>query len=117
MYCQKCRTPLKLDSSLELLNPAAFELLVSKHSLDPELHVDPNRAPIQTLQAKPSTMEPQLPLHEPRTLQNDANSTIEHLEMRRVRFTGDLSQLRGQAASQTRRVYHEVIVEICHSWS
>ncbi|KAJ6172137.1 hypothetical protein N7470_001204 [Penicillium chermesinum] len=29
MYCQKCRTPLKLDSSLESLNPAAFELLVN----------------------------------------------------------------------------------------
>lgn len=32
MYCQKCRTPLKLDGSLESLNPAAFELLVSKFS-------------------------------------------------------------------------------------
>ena len=30
MYCQKCRTPLKLDGSLESLNPAAFELLISK---------------------------------------------------------------------------------------
>lgn len=30
MYCQKCRTPLKLDGSLESLNPAAFDLLVSK---------------------------------------------------------------------------------------
>lgn len=28
MYCQKCRVPLKLDSSLENLNPAAFDLLV-----------------------------------------------------------------------------------------
>lgn len=28
MYCQKCRTPLKLDGSLEALNPAAFDLLV-----------------------------------------------------------------------------------------
>ncbi len=27
MYCQKCRTPLKLDRSLEGLNPAAFDLL------------------------------------------------------------------------------------------
>ncbi|KAA8642309.1 beclin 1 [Aspergillus tanneri] len=27
MYCQKCRTPLKLDGSLESLNPAAFDLL------------------------------------------------------------------------------------------
>ncbi|KAL2021427.1 hypothetical protein VTK56DRAFT_7180 [Thermocarpiscus australiensis] len=32
MYCQKCRTPLKLDSSLEDLNPAAYDLLVSTHS-------------------------------------------------------------------------------------
>lgn len=28
MYCQKCRAPLKLDNSLEDLNPAAFDLLV-----------------------------------------------------------------------------------------
>jgi len=28
MYCQKCRAPLKLDSSVEDLNPAAFDLLV-----------------------------------------------------------------------------------------
>ncbi|KGO45902.1 Beclin family [Penicillium expansum] len=27
MYCQKCRTPLKLDGSVESLNPAAFDLL------------------------------------------------------------------------------------------
>ncbi|KAI9719982.1 MAG: hypothetical protein M1812_003107 [Candelaria pacifica] len=28
MFCQKCRSPLRLDSSLEDLNPAAFDLLV-----------------------------------------------------------------------------------------
>jgi len=28
MYCQKCRAPLRLDSSLEDLNPAAYDLLV-----------------------------------------------------------------------------------------
>jgi hypothetical protein len=28
MYCQKCRTPLKLDDSLDNLNPAAFDLLI-----------------------------------------------------------------------------------------
>ncbi|KAL3465300.1 autophagy protein Apg6-domain-containing protein [Aspergillus heterothallicus] len=28
MFCQKCRTPLKLDGSLESLNPAAFNLLI-----------------------------------------------------------------------------------------
>lgn len=33
MYCQKCRTPLKLDSSLSELNPAAFNLLVGKATL------------------------------------------------------------------------------------
>lgn len=27
MYCQKCRTPIRLDGSLEELNPAAFKLL------------------------------------------------------------------------------------------
>ncbi|KAM7209365.1 Autophagy protein Apg6 domain containing protein [Naviculisporaceae sp. PSN 640] len=35
MYCQKCRTPLKLDSSLEDLNPAAYDLLVTTHSQQP----------------------------------------------------------------------------------
>lgn len=30
MYCQKCRTPLKLDSSLEDLDPAAYDLLVGE---------------------------------------------------------------------------------------
>lgn len=30
MYCQKCRTPLKADSSLDDLNPAAFDLLVGE---------------------------------------------------------------------------------------
>ena len=28
MFCQKCRQPLKLDSSLGDLNPAAFDLLI-----------------------------------------------------------------------------------------
>lgn len=38
MYCQKCRTPLKADSSLNDLNPAAFDLLVgpaNKHEAKP----------------------------------------------------------------------------------
>ncbi|KAL4872276.1 hypothetical protein BDV12DRAFT_183221 [Aspergillus spectabilis] len=30
MQCQKCRTPLKLDGSLESPNPAAFDLLIGK---------------------------------------------------------------------------------------
>ncbi|GAB0131902.1 Vacuolar protein-sorting-associated protein 30 [Epichloe bromicola] len=29
MFCQKCRQPLKLDGSLEGLNPAAYDLLIS----------------------------------------------------------------------------------------
>ncbi len=40
MYCQKCRTPLKLDSSLEELNPAAYDLLVGAFFLQThEQHV------------------------------------------------------------------------------
>ncbi|KAL1882121.1 hypothetical protein VTK73DRAFT_2212 [Phialemonium thermophilum] len=35
MYCQKCRIPLKLDNSLEDLNPAAYDLLVATHSQQP----------------------------------------------------------------------------------
>ncbi|KAL4916681.1 autophagy protein Apg6-domain-containing protein [Aspergillus aurantiobrunneus] len=30
MNCQKCRAPLKLDGSLEALNPASFDLLIGK---------------------------------------------------------------------------------------
>ena len=30
MYCQKCRTLLRLDGSLQDLNPSAFKLLVGK---------------------------------------------------------------------------------------
>lgn len=33
MYCQKCRQPLKLDASLDDLNPAAYDLLVCKAAL------------------------------------------------------------------------------------
>ncbi|KAL1836315.1 hypothetical protein VTJ49DRAFT_5310 [Mycothermus thermophilus] len=52
MYCQKCRTPLRLDSSLEDLNPAAYDLLVATHaqqepgkpSVSPTPHsLDPSR--------------------------------------------------------------------------
>ncbi|KAL5876798.1 Vacuolar protein sorting-associated protein atg6 [Pyricularia oryzae] len=32
MFCQKCRTPLKLDGSLDDLNPAAYDLLVTTSS-------------------------------------------------------------------------------------
>ncbi|XXH05541.1 hypothetical protein Hte_011971 [Hypoxylon texense] len=44
MYCQKCRTPLKLDGSLADLNPAAFELLVASTSQQP-----PKRTPSSRL--------------------------------------------------------------------
>lgn len=30
VHCQKCRTPLRLDNSLEDLNPAAYDLLVGE---------------------------------------------------------------------------------------
>jgi hypothetical protein len=33
MQCQKCRNPLRLDASLEDLNPAAFKLLVGMRRL------------------------------------------------------------------------------------
>lgn len=36
MYCQKCRTPLKLDGSLESLNPAAFDLLIGSANSFPD---------------------------------------------------------------------------------
>ena len=39
MNCQKCRTPLKLDSSLQVLNPAAFDLLVGTRYFLPGLIV------------------------------------------------------------------------------
>lgn len=32
MFCQKCRQPLKLDGSLEDLNPAAYDLLICRFS-------------------------------------------------------------------------------------
>jgi beclin len=43
MYCQKCRTPLKLDSSLEDLNPAAFDLLVGTSSQQQAKNIPPSR--------------------------------------------------------------------------
>ncbi|KAI1001428.1 Vacuolar protein sorting-associated protein 30 [Podosphaera aphanis] len=45
MYCQKCRTPLRLDGSLEDLNPAAFDLLVGA-STNPQIKsLPPSRLP------------------------------------------------------------------------
>jgi len=40
LYCQKCRTPLKLDNSLEDLNPAAYDLLVGSLTRLPLWSVD-----------------------------------------------------------------------------
>ncbi|KAK3330139.1 autophagy protein Apg6-domain-containing protein [Apodospora peruviana] len=50
MYCQKCRTPLKLDSSLEDLNPAAYDLLVATHS---------QQTPKKVLSASPAILHSQ----------------------------------------------------------
>ncbi|KZF26110.1 APG6-domain-containing protein [Xylona heveae TC161] len=41
MYCQKCRTPLKLDASLEGLNPASFDLLVGSTGVSLQQHPKP----------------------------------------------------------------------------
>ncbi|KAI9648239.1 Vacuolar protein sorting-associated protein atg6 [Ciborinia camelliae] len=43
MYCQKCRASLKLDSSLEDLNPAAFDLLVGATSQNQAKNIPPSR--------------------------------------------------------------------------
>ncbi|KAJ9648538.1 Vacuolar protein sorting-associated protein atg6 [Coniosporium tulheliwenetii] len=48
MYCQKCRTPVRLDSSLEDLNPAAFKLLTVRFA--PEHHPDVNGARVMDAQ-------------------------------------------------------------------
>lgn len=45
MYCQKCRTPLRLDGSLEQLNPSSFKILVDSA---PSLHPQPPHAPKST---------------------------------------------------------------------
>lgn len=42
LYCQKCRTPLKLDTSLEDLNPASFNILADAA---PALEIKPPDAP------------------------------------------------------------------------
>ncbi|KAG5949195.1 vacuolar sorting protein [Claviceps sorghi] len=41
MFCQKCRQPLKLDGSLEDLNPAAYDLLLSTASQAPQRPAEP----------------------------------------------------------------------------
>jgi beclin 1 len=45
LFCQKCRTPLKLDSSLEDLNPASFKILAdAAPELDPKAPDEPRSA-------------------------------------------------------------------------
>ncbi|KAF2155748.1 APG6-domain-containing protein [Myriangium duriaei CBS 260.36] len=42
MYCQKCRTPIRLDDSLDNLNPASFKILVdSAPQLSPQTPQSP----------------------------------------------------------------------------
>lgn len=45
LYCQKCRTPLKIDSSLESLNPASFKILAdAAPALEPKVPDAPRSA-------------------------------------------------------------------------
>ncbi|KAK7413236.1 Vacuolar protein sorting-associated protein atg6 [Neonectria punicea] len=46
MTCQKCRQPLKLDGSLEDLNPAAYDLLISSSSPQTPKKSPAPRAPV-----------------------------------------------------------------------
>jgi beclin len=66
MHCQKCRSPLRLDSSLEDLNPAAFKLLAGKSSKYDALftitnHVDATVSPDAS---KSSRSRKQLPSYQ-----------------------------------------------------
>lgn len=44
MYCQKCRASLRFDSTLEDLNPAAYDLLIGAASQQVK-HIPPSRSP------------------------------------------------------------------------
>ena len=45
LYCQKCRTPLRLDTSLEDLNPASFKILAdAAPALEPKAPDEPRTA-------------------------------------------------------------------------
>ncbi|KAF2468193.1 APG6-domain-containing protein [Lindgomyces ingoldianus] len=48
LYCQKCRTPIEIDASLDQLNPAAFKLLT------PQLQQARNTPPRQSRPTYPS---------------------------------------------------------------
>ncbi|KAI1844811.1 hypothetical protein JX266_009039 [Neoarthrinium moseri] len=54
MYCQKCRSPLKLDNSLSELNPAAYDLLVAASSQQQQ---HPKRQPVAPPPAYPQHEE------------------------------------------------------------
>lgn len=54
MYCQKCRVPLRLDSSLENLNPAAYDLLVGSYHRPLLLSPAPSSRPPRLL-ARPAS--------------------------------------------------------------
>lgn len=45
MNCQKCRAPLKLDSSLQDLNPSALDLLTGSHGNSVEPSISTSRMP------------------------------------------------------------------------
>ena len=105
MYCQKCRTPLKLDGSIESLNPAAFDLL-SSSSISPNLPFSTNS--FETLQA--SRYQIELP-RDRRIRPNTASTTTDLPNMLCHRFTGGLFPPL-EAASLTRSP--EPIAAICH---
>ena len=90
MYCQKCRTPLRLDGSLEDLNPAAFDLLVGIQALFESS--SSNTKELQVLRESPfpkSLITPHLNAHP--TLKTARNSTIESPPMLPRQCTRDRS--------------------------
>jgi len=96
MNCQKCRTPLKLDSSLQELNPAAFDLLVG-----PSIPLDPRIKPksFQPPQDSPSTMTqnpPDYPI-----LKNERTSTISYPKMPPLLHSSGSSPRLGMASASS----------------
>ncbi|KAL9086172.1 MAG: hypothetical protein Q9165_007237 [Trypethelium subeluteriae] len=53
MYCQKCRTPLKLDPSLEHLSPAAFKILAESGASNDQQQVDSSNGPKSASSTRP----------------------------------------------------------------
>ena len=98
MYCQKCRTPLKLDGSLESLNPATFDLLIGNLSTSILAHlitcvITPANQLLrlmQALQVEPfQGTQPTPPHPDPSIRKNDGNSTIGRPNRTRHPFTED----------------------------